>query len=159
MNKLEGEIILVGLLIVAGLLLALFGPGVLPWWAQPEEPVNPPGWSFEGWYQHGNRVSIAKVVEPVTLKLELSSGSTPVVGNMMVKIKKDIRFGEDVVETSIKLVNLLPKSKETVEMEFTPHSTTGLFVREYFFKLYWNGVSLYDPTTPGQRHGLQVEEE
>ena len=155
------EIAAIGIVLIAVLLVfALILPyiWILPWGRPP--PIGAPTWQFKGWWQFGRQVDTAIVNQPVTLRLEIV-GQVVSVGTLGIEIRKDIPFAFDVtVYTDAKTLSLVAGQNVTVETTFTPDQPTGDLsnVREYFFKLYWNGISIYDPTTPGQRNGLQVTE-
>jgi len=122
----------------------------------PYTPLGQPAWQFKGWWQFGVQVETAVVNQPVTLKLEITGGAIS-VGVLNIEIKKDIPNAYDeIVHTESKPIALFFGQTMTIETTFTPDKPTDTGVREYYFKIYMNGVPIYDPTTPGQRYGLKV---
>jgi len=158
------EIVAVGVVLIAIIIaLTLVIPYLYPSWlpgAPP--PVGAPSWQFKGWWQFNKQVTTAIVDQPVTLKLEIV-GQAVTVGTLKIEIRKDIPWysgWKDVtVHTDSKTLSLVLGQSIEVETTFTPNQPTDGGVREYFFKLYWNDICIFDPTTPGQRYGLKVTTE
>ena len=134
--------------------------------------------TFISWEQAGSTVDIAKLNQPVTLKLNIFS-NLPLgyKGQVKIQIKKDVVGGTDViVKTSTIDVNIpLFNTSQQVSVTFTPNEIAvgnmgsglgGLFtetgaalaggVREYYYNIYIGDKAIYDPTTPGDRNGLLV---
>jgi len=127
-------------------------------WQPPVTPVGAPTWSFVGWYQEGVMVTEAIVNVPVTLKIKLVGVTPSSIGTLRIEIRKDIRFATDVtVHTDSKSISLMPDQETIIETTFTPDKVTD-GIAEYFFKLYWNEVIIYDPKTREERFGLKVVE-
>jgi hypothetical protein len=154
------EVVAIGAVIIIVLLgVALILPYIwpLPWGRPP--PLGAPSWQFKGWWQFGRQVDTAIVGQPVTLKIEII-GQAVSIGTLGIEIRKDIILWFDVtVHTDSKTLTLVAGQNVTVETTFVPDAPTGSLpgnVREYFFKLYWNGICIYDPATAGQRYGLHA---
>jgi len=149
------EILAVGVvLIIVMAAFVLLMPYIFP----GAPPPGAPSWHFKGWWQFNRQVDTAVVGHPVTLQLEIV-GQAVSVGTLKIEIKKDIPLAPDVVvHTDSKPLSLVLGQTVQVNTTFTPDKPTDTAVREYFFKLYWNDVVIYDPTIPGQRYGLKVTE-
>lgn len=122
--------------------------------------------TFITWEQAGSEVTTAKLNQPVTLKLDIFS-NIPLgyKGKVKVQIKKDVKWGKDIVaKTSTIDINIpiLNKSQQ-VSVTFTPTEKTrdetgeGLEdVIEYFYTLSIGDKPIYDPIERGSRNGLLV---
>lgn len=114
-----------------------------------------------GWYRNGVLLAgdnpTIKLGESATLMLEVYGGEKGLVGKLTVEIKKDIIAQPDTVfSTQNFSVYLEPKMSKVVSVIVKPDQATEGSLREYFFKLYWNGRAFYDPTVPLSRFGLHV---
>jgi hypothetical protein len=137
----------------------------------PLPALGSPNWAFEGWYQDGQQVQTAVAGRPVELRIRVSAGGIPSIGILRVEIREDVVgsimdwINPDVTIAGVDhSISLMPGQSQVLVTVFTPPSPTygssanwGQ-IREYFFKLWWNGQLLYDPKTPLARNGLQVSE-
>ncbi|MBO3809643.1 MAG: hypothetical protein FGF50_08635 [Candidatus Brockarchaeota archaeon] len=120
--------------------------------------------TFDGWYQNGRKISIAKVGVETVLKLRVKSQSTT-VGMLTVEIRRDVvAMPDETVAKRDFPLTFQPGEEKTVEVSFTPDTATGISVgsvsvREYFYRVLWNGQPVYDPKTPGGRNGLKASVE
>lgn len=155
------------LIVALGLLLGIIL--ILYFWVHPITPLGSPSWAFEGWYQDGRQVQTALVGRPVELRIRVTAGSFPAIGTLKVEIREDVvgSIGEwiypDVtIASQDHAISLMPGQSTILTTPFVPPAPTygssaqmGQ-IREYFFKLHWLGVPIYDPKTPLARNGLQA---
>jgi hypothetical protein len=143
---------LAGLILVAVIIIGV--AAIVYMVKPPTAPPDTPTVAFDGWYdEKGSRIWKAAVGQKVTLKLKVQASPIGSMGVLTVEVRKDIPFAPDkTAETRSFQLNLLPLQTETLQVTFTVDE----YCREYFYRVAWKGIWIYDPTTPGARNGLGV---
>jgi hypothetical protein len=125
---------------------------------EPGEPatytLTYSGTSFKSGVQNDTiiTVPVGSTVE-VYVKLTVTGDSAS--GTLSVEIRRDIVWLPDVVHTVLTEVVNLSAGEHWVHVgSFTVTDPTGTLpgqVRQYFNKVYWDGICIFDPTDPNTR--------
>lgn len=101
----------------------------------------------------GSRITVF-VGSDVKVYVKLTA-SSPSSGTLRVEVRKDVVWAADVLYATLTQQVTLTAGENTVYAgSFTADVLTSDSVgsvRQYFVKIYWNDVCIYDPTDPNTR--------
>jgi len=130
-------------------------------------PLEYLGGKFTGAGQEGRQITVPVGTEVDVWVHVNNTFTTPygdplqLDGELKVEVKKDIIWGSDQVYTVFtKEISLDPLQDMWFNVgSFSANDETGALptqVREYFIKVYFNDMRIYDPTDPNQREWVKT---
>jgi len=110
---------------------------------------------FQSGGEDGRRIT---VVVGSSVDVYVTLGATGTMrGELKVEVWREIASPPDAIKkTCTKAVSLFERLQEVHACNFVADDLTGGSFRQYYLKVYWNGVVLYDPADPMAREAVMT---